>query len=81
MKSEKKKRIYQEEVKTKHTTHWDLDYLSQAELKALYGENRLDKRKHDRHRSRFSRQSVLLAILAGASALLMVALLLLVFRP
>ncbi len=32
----KKLKIYHEEVKERHTTHWDLDYLSMQELKALY---------------------------------------------
>ncbi len=36
----KKKRVYYEDIKATHTTHWDLDYLSQAELEALYRRNR-----------------------------------------
>ena len=36
----KKKRVYFEDVKAKHTTHWDLDYLSRDELEALYRKNR-----------------------------------------
>jgi transposase len=36
----KKKRVYYEDSKAQHTTHWDLDYLSQAELEALYKKNR-----------------------------------------
>ena len=36
----KKKRVYYEDIKATHTTHWDLDYLSQAELEALYSKNR-----------------------------------------
>ena len=40
MKRGKKKRVYFEDSKAQHTTHWDLDYLSQAELEALYKTNR-----------------------------------------
>ena len=36
----KKKRVYYEDIKASHTTHWDLDYLSRAELEALYRKNR-----------------------------------------
>lgn len=28
----KKRRVYQEEVKTRHTAHWDWDYLSWEEI-------------------------------------------------
>ena len=35
----KKKRVYYEDIKESHTTHWDLDYLSKAELEALYRKN------------------------------------------
>jgi hypothetical protein len=38
--TKKKKRVYYEDIKASHTTHWDLDYLSQAELEALYRKNR-----------------------------------------
>jgi hypothetical protein len=28
--------IVEEEVKTRHTTHWDLDYLPMAEIEKMY---------------------------------------------
>lgn len=31
----RKFRIFQDEVKLAHTSHWDLDYLGQAEFDAL----------------------------------------------
>ncbi len=36
-KSRKKPRVYVEKVKRQHTTHWDMDYLTNAEVDALYG--------------------------------------------
>ncbi|MDO9596492.1 MAG: hypothetical protein Q7J47_02105 [Azoarcus sp.] len=33
-------KIYQDEVKLAHTSHWDLDYLSQTELDALLAQER-----------------------------------------
>ena len=33
----KKPRIHKESEKVKHTTHWDMDYLPQKEVDALYG--------------------------------------------
>jgi hypothetical protein len=35
--SRKKPRVYIEKAKRQHTTHWDMDYLSDAEVNALYG--------------------------------------------
>lgn len=32
----RKWKIYQEEAKLRQTTHWDLDYMTDAELEALY---------------------------------------------
>jgi len=31
----KKSKMFREEVKDRHTTHWDLDYISQDELERL----------------------------------------------
>lgn len=36
----KKFKIYQDEIKTRHTSHWDWDYLSTEELEALMDEQR-----------------------------------------
>lgn len=36
----KKFKIYQEEVKERHTSHWDWDYLSTEEIEALMDEQR-----------------------------------------
>ena len=32
----KKVRIYKEQAKDRHTTHWDMDYLTWEEVEALY---------------------------------------------
>lgn len=32
----KKLKVYQEEAKLRQTTHWDLDYMTTAEIDALY---------------------------------------------
>jgi hypothetical protein len=37
VKKRKKPRIYMEEAKRRHTTHWDIDYLPREEVEALYG--------------------------------------------
>jgi hypothetical protein len=34
-KNRKKPRVIREEVKDRHTSHWDLDYVSRAELEEL----------------------------------------------
>lgn len=36
----KKFKIYQDEVKERHTSHWDWDYLSTEEIEALMDEQR-----------------------------------------
>lgn len=42
--SEKKEdRIHSEEVKDRHTTHWDIDYLSTEELERAHREGRQQK--------------------------------------
>lgn len=33
----KKKRLFREEIKDKHTSHWDLDMMSREELEAIMG--------------------------------------------
>ena len=33
----KKPHVYMEKVKLRHTTHWDMDYLSNEEVDVLYG--------------------------------------------
>ena len=81
MASDKKKRVYLEEIKTQHTPHWDLDYLSQAELDALYRKNRQDGGIGGRKPKWFLRRTILIAILAGSTAVLLVLILLMVFFP
>jgi hypothetical protein len=39
-----KTRIYSEDVKTKHTTHWDWDYLTQAQLEEMIRSNQSQHR-------------------------------------
>jgi hypothetical protein len=36
----RKFKVYQDEVKTRHTSHWDWDYLSTEEIEALLDEQR-----------------------------------------
>lgn len=40
----KKPRVYKESEKVRHTTHWDIDYLSLKEVDALYGREEGDAR-------------------------------------
>jgi hypothetical protein len=35
-KKDKKIRIYKDQAKDRHTTHWDMDYLTFKEVEALY---------------------------------------------
>ena len=42
----KKARLIREEVKERHTTHWDLDYLSRAELEAVMSGKSSKKSAH-----------------------------------
>lgn len=35
-KKDKKIRIYKDQAKDRHTTHWDMDYLTRKEVEALY---------------------------------------------
>ena len=86
----KKERVYFEDVKTKHTTHWDLDYLSQAELDRLYRKNRLKSGLVGRRLSQDSgsaerpsgnsRRKMLLVVFTGSTAALLALLLVLLFR-
>ncbi len=51
----KKLKIYQEEVKSRHTSHWDWDYLPTQELEAAVKEG--DSLQHEKRndRSKFTR--------------------------
>ena len=79
MNSEKKKRVFVENVKTEHTTHWDLDYLSLAELEALYDKKNRSDRAADRKATWFPRRSTLVAVLAASTAALLAVLLVLMW--
>ena len=78
MNSQKKKRVYFEQPKAEHTTHWDLDYLSRVELDALYEKNRREGGLADSEPRRLPRKKTLLAVLAGATIALLVLILVLV---
>lgn len=39
----KKLKIYQEDAKLRQTTHWDIDYMTTAEIDALYNIKRSQK--------------------------------------
>ncbi|MCB1671369.1 MAG: hypothetical protein R3F41_12300 [Gammaproteobacteria bacterium] len=51
----KKARVFREQVKDRHTSHWDLDYLSRAELERLMLGDRssesAEKPTQDKHQS------------------------------
>ena len=51
----KKARVFREQVKDHHTSHWDLDYLSRAELERLMLGDRssesAEKPTQDKHQS------------------------------
>jgi hypothetical protein len=73
----KKKRVYYEDIKAQHTSHWDLDYLSRDELDALYRKNRGESTGKDRQAPRLFRRRLMIAVLAGAGAGLLATLVLL----
>jgi hypothetical protein len=70
----KKKRVHFENIKAQHTSHWDLDYLSRAELDELYRKNRGESGRGDGKPNRPFPRKLMLAILAGATAGLLAAL-------
>jgi len=39
-KKDKKIRIYKDQAKDRHTTHWDMDYLTRKEVEALYSKSK-----------------------------------------
>jgi hypothetical protein len=79
MAPEKKKRVYYEDIKARHTSHWDLDYLSRAELDALYRKNRGESGRGDSKAPGPLRRNLLLVLLAGATAGLLAVLFILFF--
>ena len=88
MDSKKKNRVYIEDVKTEHTTHWDLDYLTQAELDKLFRKNRLKSGLVEQpfknqnglaeRPSGIPRIKTLVAVLAGSTAALLAVLVVLI---
>lgn len=40
--SERESRIHSEEVKERHTTHWDMDYMTSEEIEAAHREGQSD---------------------------------------
>ncbi len=77
---EKKKRVYFEDIKAQHTTHWDLDYLSRSELDALYRKNRPESGFAKRIPKWIFHRKTLIAVLAGSTAALLTVLLVLLIR-
>jgi hypothetical protein len=45
-----KKKIFEEHIKTRHTTHWDWDYLPLRELEALAGKHLNEVQEKKGHR-------------------------------
>lgn len=48
IKMKKKLRVYQEDVKTRHTAHWDWDYLTWEEIEQRLDEAGVGKGKRPR---------------------------------
>lgn len=46
-----KLKIYVDEVKLRHTTHWDLDFLSRKELDEVMGAETPGKQREDKPES------------------------------
>ena len=76
----KKKRVYFENIKVDHTTHWDLDYLSRAELDALYQKNRRKNVFSKLSLKRIPSRTLLKFILAGATLMFLASFILLLQR-
>ena len=74
-------KIYQEDAKTRQTSHWDWDYMSTAELEALMQERqeREQQSKSDRDRradqpgAETRKRSRLIQVLAGLLVLILLA--------
>ncbi|MFK7864633.1 MAG: hypothetical protein AB8B95_10460 [Pseudohongiellaceae bacterium] len=47
----KKKRLFREEVKDRHTSHWDLDMMSREELEKVMASTKKPDLKTDKHDS------------------------------
>lgn len=45
--SSKKAEVHAEEVKERHTSHWDVDYMSAEELEAAYREGQEKQRDEE----------------------------------
>ncbi|NJN46686.1 MAG: hypothetical protein HC808_09620 [Candidatus Competibacteraceae bacterium] len=56
-------KIYMEEAKARQTTHWDLDYMTTAEIDALMIPNRRDNSPMNVSRRDWSHQKMGLALL------------------
>jgi len=46
-KPEKKTRVYKDQAKDRHTTHWDMDYLPRKEVEALYAKSQKKRKKRE----------------------------------
>lgn len=77
---ENKKRVYFEDIKAQHTSHWDLDYLSRAELDSIYRKNRREGGLVKRKPKRILHRKTWIALLAGSAAVLLAVLLVLFIR-
>lgn len=70
--SKTKPRVYQEQPKTRQTTHWDVDYLTRKEVDALYRVDTSPKRPDPPLSPRASDDRRLPLILIGSGLLLLV---------
>ena len=71
MKKQKGKlRVYEEIPKTQHTTHWDLDYMTNAEIESLYEQAHIRNTKQKRLRLMIMISVLILILLFGIGFLL-----------
>lgn len=68
----KQMKLYQEEAKTRHTSHWDWDYMTTAEFNTLMREQQQHRERteaHSRRRQRLIQVGAGLLVVALISAL------------
>ena len=70
----KKPRLRYEEVKARHTSHWDLDYLPLSELDKLMNAPRVQKAvEAPKNSGRYDKAKLLTALLSMALGLMVLA--------
>ena len=67
----KKKRIYKDQAKDRHTTHWDMDYLPRKEVDALYAKSSTMQKKKEADTEGDPGRIGWILIIAGVSLLIL----------